>query len=399
MNKNQILWLTEPIEQAYIEATNQLLINLAKHFRSGKEKDLFEWQAMKLAEMGALRRESIEIIAAATGEREELIRGTLRAALGFDLEEVDNVLLKAAEAGVIRMPTETYLTSGRIQDLLNQMAQNAVDSTNLVNTTMLQSTLDAYQKALGRAVVEEMRLESTLEMSQHYLNSATLSVATGAETRTEAVRYAIRAMAEEGITGFIDAAGRHWAPEGYVNMDVRTTVHNIAIQGQRIRSEEAGVSTFQISSHAGARPLCEPYQGKFYSWDGTSGILHDLDGNTYPYEGIGMTSYGEAAGIFGINCGHSPITFVDGFSLARYEPTEDKEENDRIYEISQKQRALERDVGKARTEALALQAAGDKKGYNEALQRSIKKEERYNTFCEENDRTPRPDRLKIAKED
>lgn len=395
MNKNQILWLSEPIEQAYINCTSRLIVNMARHFKSGKALSMFEWQAAKLAEMGALRKESIQIIAKETGKREELIRGTLEAALGMDLGEIDDLLIRAAEAGVIRMPSETYLTSGRIQDLLEAMTQNTVEATNLVNTTMLQSTLSSYRQALGQATVEEMRLGEQLAAAQSELNTAALSVASGAESRTQALRYAIRKMTEEGLTGFIDKAGRHWAPEGYVNMDIRTTVHNIAIQGQRIRSEEAGVSTFQISSHAGARPLCAPYQGKFYSWDGTSGILHDLNGGEHPYEGIGMTSYGEPAGIFGINCGHSPITFVDGFSIPRYSETEDKEENDRIYKESQQQRALEREIRKTRTEAAALNAAGDEEGFAQAARKANNQLIRYQDFCKEKDRTPRLDRLQV----
>ena len=63
-----------------------------------------------------------------------------------------------------------------------------------------------------------------------------------------------------------------------------------------------------------SRPLCAPYVGWICSWDGSSGIVHDLDGNAYQYVPITDTSYGEPAGIFGINCGHSPYTFVDGFS-------------------------------------------------------------------------------------
>ena len=60
--------------------------------------------------------------------------------------------------------------------------------------------------------------------------------------------------------------------------------------------------------------MCAPYVGWICRWDGSSGIVHDLDGNAYQYVPITDTSYGEPAGIFGINYGHSPYTFVDGFS-------------------------------------------------------------------------------------
>ena len=99
------------------------------------------------------------------------------------------------------------------------------------------------------------------------------------------------------------------------------------------------MTTFQIGPNKISRPLCAPYVGWICSWDGSSGIIHDLDGNAYSYVPITDTSYGEPAGIFGINCGHSPYTFVDGFSLPRYHEMtpEELEKNEEAYLLTQKQ--------------------------------------------------------------
>lgn len=166
-------------------------------------------------------------------------------------------------------------------------------------------------------------------------------------------------LADKGITGFIDKAGRMWQAESYVNMLMRTNIHNTAIRIWQERAKDYNIHTFQVSSHSGARPLCAPYQGKCYSWlRGDSGVLTDLYGNRYPYESVYNTSYGQAAGLFGINCGHSPITFIDGFSVMRYEPLKTKEEeekNAREYQNSQKQRAFERNIRKTRMTAKGLE--------------------------------------------
>ena len=393
MNRDDILQLTEPVEKVYMDCSHRLCVNIARHMQNPAADEITTWQIRKLGEMNQVRAESIRIIAETTGSKEELIRTTLEKALGYSLEDVDKVLQAAAEAGKIQMASgETYLVSGRVRDLLEQTLAQANTDLNLVNTTMLDSTVANYKRMISQTALEETRILAT----QEYLNEATLETALGIDARSTAVTRAIENMVRDGITGFIDRAGHHWSAEGYVNMDVRTTVHNIMIEGQKARSADAGVSTFQISSHAGARPLCEPYQGKFYSWDGSSGILHDLDGNEYHYEGIGMTSYGEPAGIFGINCGHSPITFVDGFSIPRYEETEDKEENDRIYKISQQQRALERDVRGARTAVDALEAAGETSAAKRMTKIANQKLDKYKDFCRANDRTIRYDRLEVV---
>ena len=50
--------------------------------------------------------------------------------------------------------------------------------------------------------------------------------------------------------------------EAYVNMDIRTTVHNTAIRNSKVKGSEISWSgnSFRVSRHSGARPLCYPYQ-------------------------------------------------------------------------------------------------------------------------------------------
>jgi hypothetical protein len=82
-------------------------------------------------------------------------------------------------------------------------------------------------------------------------------------------------------------------------MDIRTTVHNVAIQSVKNRMDDYGVSVFQVSAHAGARPLCYPYQGKFYSWDNTTGEIITGGNKVVRYEALNRTTYGQPAGLFG----------------------------------------------------------------------------------------------------
>lgn len=408
LTNSDILQLSEPLEKMYMDCTAQLLINLCKHFAKDKEMASAEWEAKKLSELGALTEESINIIAANTGATPDAIKEAIAKGLNKELSELEEMLSKAAAAGVIQGVTTSWQSSEAVKAILKNLTDQALNDANIVNTVMLDSTRQRYINAVQFAAAEEVALIEKLQGAkgfaalgkqlgkvQRALNASTMSVTVGAEARTAALRRTVKQLAAEGITGFIDAGGHQWSPEAYINMDIRTTVHNAAIQGQKARSADYGVFTFQISSHSGARPLCAPYQGKFYSWDGSNGVVKDLNGKKYSYKGIQTTSYGQPAGIFGINCGHRPNTFISGYNLARFEPTENASENNKQYLLAQKQRYIERQIRRAKTEALCYDAAGLKDDFSKAAAAVKEKNALYKDFCSTNRLQERTDRTQV----
>lgn len=98
-----------------------------------------------------------------------------------------------------------------------------------------------------------------------------------------------------------------------------------------------------------------------------------------------------------INCGHNPQTFVPGYSYLRYEPTEDFEENERIYKLTQQQRAYERQVRADKTAALSYKAAGDDVAFTETAKKITADNKKYRQFCADNDLTARNDRLQVVR--
>ena len=412
LTQADILRISEPVEEMYMNCTSQLIINISEHFKTGKGLATQAWQAQKLSEMGQLTDEAIEIIAANTGQKADVIRRSLTEAVTLHLGDEEKMLQAAAKKGLAGPNIGTLETSRQVQAVVKAYADQATDQLNLVNTVMLQSTQNRYMIAVQQVVAEEERFKiealtsakNATELAQQMgkvqktLNVSTGSVVLGNESRTKALRDAIKTLADEGITGFIDAGGHHWTPEAYVNMDIRTTVGNTARQAQRARSEEYGIDTFQVSSHAAARPLCAPYQGWICSWSGGGYTVEDGRGREYLVHDINETSYGEPAGLFGINCGHNPITFVPGYSMPRYqELTPEQEKQNKIqYAESQQQRYLEREVRQSKTEALAYQAAGDKEGFEKAAQAVKQKTADYANFCDATGRTPRPDRMQVS---
>lgn len=408
MTPKEVLELSEPVEQVYTDCVAQLIQNICRHLGQGKNLSMMEWELRKLSEMDALTRESIKIIASYSGKAEREIKSAIAKGLKLSVKDVESVLKGAVKAGTIAGIGFSVEESQALKNALESLTAQAVDRANLVNTVMLNSTRNRYTWAVNatkdyeQKFIEKLMSASNAEelgeqlaKVQKALNTATSSVLVGAEARTEALSRVVKQLADEGITGYIDAGGHHWSPEAYMNMDIRTTIHNTAIQAQKERAAEYGVQTFQISSHSGARPLCAPYQGKFYSWDGSEGTITDLDGHEFWYESIQNTSYGEPAGIFGINCGHFPQTFVDGYSIPRFGPTEDEAKNAEEYRESQKQRQLERNVRNAKREAIAQDAAGNKEAFKTAAEKVRQANADYKAYCKETGRTPRNDRLQV----
>lgn len=392
LTPNEILKLSEPVEQVYSNIVDALLINMGKHFNSGHSLSTEQWEIRKLAELGQLNKESIEIIASLTGQNKELITAALENAVYMATKDIEPELKKAVQKGTIQnAAADNVIASQSIVQALNAYEQQAMDKLNLVNTTMLESTLAQYRKVITNTV----NIERQMKAAQEVLNIATGKVITGTESRQQALRQALSQIHKEGITGFYDRAGRKWSPEAYVNMDIRTTVHNTAIEAVKTRQEDYGVDIFRVSRHSGARPLCYPYQGRYFSWNNKSGTFTDGEGKRHRYSPISSTSYGKPAGLFGINCGHHPITMIPGVSIPRDRPEQDKEENDKVYAESQEQRRLEREIRYSKQKAAMMEAAGDKEGFEKEAVKIREKQADYNAFCKKTGRTKRLDRTQV----
>ena len=392
LTPEEILKLSEPIEQVYSDTVDALLINMAKHFNSGHSLSTEQWEIRKLSELGQLNKESIAIIAKLTAQNPVLIQAALENAVYAATHDIEPELRKAVKAGNIDAPKEeNVIASQSISQALKAYDQQALEKMNLVNTTMLESTLSQYRNIVNNTV----NIERQMQAAQKTLNAAAGKVITGIESRQQALRQALSQVHKEGITGFYDRAGRKWSPEAYVNMDIRTTVHNTAIESVKLRQEDYGVDIFRVSRHSGARPLCYPYQGRYFSWNNKSGTFYDGEGKQHRYYPISSTSYGKPAGLFGINCGHHPITMIPGVSIPRDRPEQDKEKNDRVYAESQEQRRLEREIRYAKQKAAMMEAAGDKEGFEKEAVKIKEKQAAYNAFCKETGRTKRLDRTQV----
>ena len=343
------------IAEVYGAVTDQILINLAKYFpyiKEGKEpKSVFEYQVRMLAQMGKVNRETIKIIRDNLKDADDALKKVLEQTIISTIQKVEPDLVNAAQAGLLQ-------TQGFTQPVVapNQMRafqayyKQAAERFNLVNTVMLESTEQAYKETVAN-------VGNQVQMMQLALDTGAAETITGASTWNQALRHSIDALKKRGITGFVDHAGRHWSAEAYVAMDIRTTVFNTGRSAVWETNQSFGNDLYLVSYHNGARPLCYPWQNKVISSTNNSRDVEDLDGNKIHVYAQSETSYGEPAGLFGINCKHYPTPFIPGVSTIRGKPP-DEEENEKEYEESQKQRALERKLREENRDLMMLRARG-----------------------------------------
>ena len=376
--------------EVYAAVTDRILINLARHFKYIAEGATpgsgWDYQIRKLAEMGQVSKETEAIILESMSGGDEALREVLEETIRQSLKPIEKPLREAAERGLLMgegfIPPEV---SPSQMQAFTAFYQQSADKLNLVNTSMLESTKLAYQNTVSDIV---MKINST----QGILNEATGEVLTGVTNINTAIRNSVQRMVENGLTGFIDSAGHHWSPEAYVTMDIRTTLANTGREAVFEQMAEYGDDLSMVSWHDGARPLCYPWQGKVISRDDNSREVKDLDGNTVHVYKQSETTYGEPAGLFGINCKHYPIPFIPGYTQLR-EPQQNEEQNAKDYEESQKQRELERKYRYEKRDLAVLKAQGASEEEIKAQKIRVNNARtNLNDFCEETGRARRSGR-------
>ena len=389
MNPRAIEEMGWRMGEVYAAVTDRILINLARHFPYIAEGmtpgEVWNWQIKKLAELGQITRETEAIILESMKGGDAALVALLEETIRESIKPVEPVLKKAVEKGLLLgqgfLPPEI---SPQMTRTFAMFYRQSADKMNLVNTVMLESTQRAYQGTVAD-------IAARMERAQGILNEATGEVLTGVSTMNQAVRDGVQKMVDNGITGFIDHGDHHWSPEAYITMDVRTTLANTGREAIWETMENYGDDLYCVSWHDGARPLCYPWQGKVISRTDNARDVEDLDGNTVHVYAQSETTYGEPAGLFGINCGHYPIPFIPGYSKAR-QPEQNAEQNAKEYEQSQEQRALERKYRYAKRDLAVAKARGDEDLITKEKLKVKNARTELNDFCNETGRSRRSGR-------
>lgn len=373
LSKEFIDTVSYPITQLYMASENRLLAMIVKRLKSATGNfDIEKWNIKKLSDLGGLNRQAYNEIAKTSKKAKKLLGEVLHEVAKRSLE-MDGV--------------DATETQGVLQAVKGLQAQ-ANNHLNIVNTTMLAGVQDSFGNMVAYLDNERNAI----------LNDSAMDLVTGQVSFRDAVATSVRRLSDAGINAYVDKSGRSWSPEGYVSMDLRTTSAETARKVVEAQGRDYGLDVILVSSHAGARPKCAPYQGRCFSMSGRYGTIKDANGREYEFEPIQNTSYGEPDGLFGINCGHS-FRYIEEGSFFNRERTLDtkaeKERNERQYAQSQEQRSIEREIRSWKREAELQELSGSKQEAETASGRVRDLENQYRSFCEQTGRTPRWNRTDI----
>ena len=398
MNPASIDAMSWEMAEVYGAITDQIVINLAHYFpylSAGKHppKSMFDYQAAMLAQMGKVNAQTMQIIRNNLSDADRALSASLETAIADAIKDSEPSLYRGAKAGILKPPTKPVLSANQTR-AFGLYYKQAADKLNLVNTVMLESTQSAYMQTVTN-VISEYEILERLNRTQIVLDVAAGETITGVSSWNTAVRHATQRMKDGGITGFIDHAGRHWDAETYVAMDIRTTMFNTGRAAVWETNEGFGNDLYIVSYHNGARPLCYDWQNKVISANNVSRDVADLDGNVVHVYAQNETTYGEPAGLFGINCKHYPTPFVPGVSAVRGQ-VQDKAENDKQYAESQKQRALERNLREQKRDLEMLKAQNADEDIIRAQREKVRAASKdIDDFCDETGRVRRRNRESV----
>lgn len=273
------------------------------------------------------------------------------------------------------------------------------DCSAALRSVALSNTLKAgiknangMTKNLCRSMVESSQTTVT-----HLMDKAWLKVQSGAFTYQDAIYDAVSELAEQGIAAVTYSSGKtDWADVA-VRRAVMTGISQTAGQMQLDLAAEMDCDLVEVTAHMGARPSHALWQGKVYSISGKS--------KKYPKLST-ATGYGTGGGLKGWNCRHDFYPFFEGISERANLPV-DVTENNRQYELSQKQRAMERSI-RATKRRLAAYDGAISETEDEVLKRRLQnqferhsailktKEKRLSEFCDTNDLYSEKDRVRVV---
>ena len=356
--------------------------NLTRHENEEKKYGFnwSAWQAEKLRNLDKFRRENAAIV----GKYTNTIDKNTRALLEEQFREGVNGA--AQEAGEAPQPQPVYMqdvvqpTQPEPAEQPEQPSEQPVHETTEQVSTEPPTAADepiavikpepqffGVDTVKVNKLVEDMTtmekqaetaaLRLTDDVYRQTVNRVQLAMSTGSMTLNKAIDTAVEDFLNAGINCIEYKDGRRVNIADYVRMALRTTSTRAVLQGKSEKYKALGYDTVAVSSYGMCSPTCLPYQGRVYindaftSWSGETQVR--ADGLTYGksnYCGkwFPLLSSAIAGGLFHPNCRHGISMWRDGDPLPE---TLDNSETERRYKLEQQQRALEREIRKAKRKA------------------------------------------------
>lgn len=145
--------------------------------------------------------------------------------------------------------------------------------TQAVGRIVDQMTEDLIQAnaSIERSARQILRETQQSLLDERRINQILASGAIEGETLPETTkRLSTELRNRLGDGQFVQAGSRHFTPEDYAEIVVRTRTREAVTEGSLNIGVEYGVDLFQVSVHSNACPVCQEFQGKVFSLTGAT---------------------------------------------------------------------------------------------------------------------------------
>lgn len=330
-----------------------------------------------------------------------------------------SILTKKSRNEIRRLLQDAVLTSWK--DDKETLGRLGIEAVTPLENPLVVAIMDAeFKKTLGEV---NNLTRSTMMQSQrdlmNMLNEAEMRVASGVQSYSAAVCDILDRYGKTGV--MIDyPTGTRRTLEAAVRMCVVTSMNQTAAQVTNHYIAEHNVEYVLVSAHLGARTQGkgQPYlaghdnwQGKCYKISGSEPDVPNLAEMT-GYDIVNGTGHVlNPLGLHGYNCRHSHKPWDKSLRNPYLDENGslkiDSEENRKVYELQQQQRAMERAIRQTKRQLIVKQAEIDgvaETDVKEMLQPQYDKlayklrmqNRKYNQFCADNGLRTQADRIKVA---
>lgn len=304
---------------------------------------------------------------------------------GIDLKEIEKAIRKTS--GI----SETKLNE-LLDDVVKRNQKYYTELIDLAHITQpetlvsVEDTWAIYEqtkqtmrnitRSMGFLVDAGRTMLSPAKAYQWALDNATMQIQSGAINYNQAIKTAVKQLADSGLT-VVDYESGH---RDQIDVAARRAVMTAVNQLNRKYSEQSmdflQTDLVQVEAHAGARDIDGPkgwenhkkWQGKLYRWAEFTKKYPDASKGEYP-DFESTCGIGDVTGILGANCRHSWSAFVEGVMERTYTDKQLEHIDDGLgctfegktytaYEATQMQRRVERTIRNLKREKAAYKAAG-----------------------------------------
>lgn len=304
-----------------------------------------------------------------------LVRAMLDNDIGYWQSQAALAMLAQSQAPQLRMVLERYRP--RISEAVRKEVEEVLRRSDDADLSRLQAVLGyelprvgTVQITMAAQKIGEMLERDNLDMLTgarqalyREVTAAIAQVTGGLRSPHEATWAATRRLARHGIdvVQYKDPTTGNKTVRNKVDVAVRRHIRSQMAQAAAERTMqvcgECGCGFVEVSSHYGARPSHQDWEGRVYSLSGRVTV----DGVTYEDFGDATGYYGEgdhgALGdrLQGVNCRHHFGPWLPGMPRAFHPNPKHPsgKSNEEIYKLTQKQRLYERNLRDTKRELMA----------------------------------------------